>query len=502
MFLRVMAIAQQYNTTETLVLGAGYAGLTAASLLAKAGGAVTVLEAHETIGGCAGFFRVGKYSFDVGATTLTGFGKGQPAERVFSHLDIDVDVHKVDPGQVIRTREGDILRHVDVDQWKDEAARWFPQGNQAGFWDEIHALNDKAWDVVAKRTHMPPTSVREWASLVGSTTVEEIGLLPGLLRPVSTLMNKHRVADDANFRAFVNEQLMISTQNTLDKAPYLIGALGLAYPSETYYPIGGMFAPALKLMRFLQKKKVPVKFRRHVTSIERSAEKRWTVTCANGEVYSAQRVISSIPIWNMPSMTDGRISSYYQKLARRFSFSWAAVTAYIAVEGTPEVKSPYTQLHVDDIPGISSGSLFVSVSHPSDTKKAPEGNATVTISTHARADEWTGLDTASLKTKKSQSVEAILNAVRNQMPELGDLHWHEVHGGTPQTWVRYTNRHNGFVGGIPHSTGKPIITLPPNKTPFAGLYQIGDSAFPGQGVPAVMTGAWNTVQRILAHETP
>jgi phytoene dehydrogenase-like protein len=42
-----------------------------------------------------------------------------------------------------------------------------------------------------------------------------------------------------------------------------------------------------------------------------------------------------------------------------------------------------------------------------------------------------------------------------------------------------------------------MLLLPPNQTPFAGLYMVGDSVFPGQGTPAVMLGAWNTIERIV-----
>jgi phytoene dehydrogenase-like protein len=83
------------------------------------------------------------------------------------------------------------------------------------------------------------------------------------------------------------------------------------------------------------------------------------------------------------------------------------------------------------------------------------------------------------------------------MHELDGMETSRVDVGTPVTWENYTQRLDGFVGGIPHDVARPLFMLPPNQTPFEGLYMIGDSAFPGQGMPAVMLGAWNTVARIF-----
>src|SRR5690606_19495073 len=51
---------------ETVVIGSGFAGLSAACYLAKAGVAVTVLEKHHTPGGRARVFSEAGFVFDMG----------------------------------------------------------------------------------------------------------------------------------------------------------------------------------------------------------------------------------------------------------------------------------------------------------------------------------------------------------------------------------------------------------------------------------------------------
>ena len=339
-----------------------------------------------------------------------------------------------------------------------------------------------------------------------------IGALPlvnGLARPMSWLMQRYGVDADPRFRRFVDEQMLISTQSTSDHAPYLTGAMGLTYPSETYYPVGGMVMPAIMLLRHITNHGGDVKFRRAVTSLVRrpASGVPWTVTCENGEVYHAKNVMSSIPIWNMQHLTDGSVADHYRSLSKRFDFSWSALTMYLALEQQPELPAPYIQMHLDEpIDGVDSHSLFLSVSHPDDDKKAPKGHSTITVSTHTKGnwEQGTGNREQGIGNgewgmgNKERVMQDMLGAIRRRMPEIDLDKIVHVEGGTPDTWVKYTSRYRGFVGGIPHTTKRSMLSMPKNVTPFAGLYQIGDSAFPGQGTPAVILGAWNTVARIFA----
>jgi phytoene dehydrogenase-like protein len=415
---------------------------------------------------------------------------------VFAHLGITPELVKQDPGILVRMPDGDLPRWADPERWIEEASQRFG-GDQRGFWTEQYELERRVWDVVGSTPMLPPSTLADLAALARPRHLRSLPLLPGLLRPVSTRLRRWGV-DDPRFRAFLDEQLLISTQNTAERAPYLPGAMGLTYPSETYYPMGGMVQPALLLMRNAQAHGARFLFRRRVSSIAQIGQ-QWEVVTDNGEVHRAPIVVSSIPIWNMTSLTHGNVSTYMQGHARRFGTSWAAITMYLALNGTPALPSTYVQLFLDEpIPYVHSSSLFLTVSPPDDVAKAPAGHCTVTISTHARSEDWEGITPDEAMRRKNLVMDAILRLLERRMPEFNGMEHMHVEGGTPFTWERYTGRHRGFVGGIPHDISSPLLLLPPNRTPFDGLYMIGDSVFPGQGTPAVMLGAWNTVSRIFA----
>lgn len=56
--------------------------------------------------------------------------------------------------------------------------------------------------------------------------------------------------------------------------------------------------------------------------------------------------------------------------------------------------------------------------------------------------------------------------------------------GTPRTHRRFLNRVDGSYGPIPARRPLGMLSMPFNRTAVQGLYCVGDSTFPGQGVNA------------------
>ena len=158
----------------------------------------------------------------------------------------------------------------------------------------------------------------------------------------------------------------------------------------------------------------------------------------------------------------------------------------------------YHQIHIQDTPReFHSGSIFVSFSDPDDVERAPVGYRSVTVSSHAR---WSGAPdgrtTADYLDRKERLGAYIISKLKDHFA-FSDSNIDQFHLGTPKTFERFTRRYNGWVGGIPWKAGSLPLFRPRYRLPGKGLYLIGDTALPGQGVSGVVLGAQSLVNKLL-----
>lgn len=482
---------------DYIVIGAGYGGVSAAGLLQKHGYKVLILEAHSLVGGCASYFKRKNFLFDVGATTFSGVLGNQPLGKLFKELEISPVLKKIDPGMIIKQNGIDIIRHSDKEKWIEEVNHKFPHQNQTVFWNKVFHLDKLAWEFIDSNFKIPPRNISDLFSLVKFSNFQKIELIPNLFRSIGSKLNSYDL-NDGKFRKFLDEQLLITTQSRLSEAPMLTSAMGLTYPSETYYPYGGMVRPAELILSKFRTLGGEVILKEKVTSIIRKTD-GYELKTKKGNSYFTKGVISNIPIWNMAEITEGSIQKYYTSKSKKFSSAPGAFTLNFAIETKVELPTCYYQVHSrSQIPHCEAGAFFVSFSLPDDLTKSPIGFRTVTISTHTNVDEWLGLSKENYNEKKKIVEEFILSEFDYAFPELHGANKLYPLSGTPDTFEFYTHRKNGFVGGIPHSIHSSLLFMTPNVTPFHNLYMVGDTVFPGQGTPAVVLGALNVVKRILS----
>ena len=122
------------HSKSTIFVGAGGGGIASALLAAIRGETVTLVEAHSYLGGCASYFRRGKFVFDAGATTVSGVAPGEPLGELFQLLGQTPDLILSDPGIVFHLSSGKKLRyHHDFESWMQELEDHFPQLNHRPF---------------------------------------------------------------------------------------------------------------------------------------------------------------------------------------------------------------------------------------------------------------------------------------------------------------------------------------------------------------------------------
>lgn len=424
---------------KTLIVGAGGGGIASALLAQLRGEEVTILEAHSHIGGCASYFRRGKFVFDVGATTLSGMLPHKPLGKLFQRLGIFPEFEKVDPGMVIHLSTGEVITyHQNFEKWMEELNRHFPDLAHRKFWEKIREIDKLGWELLGEMGKFPSFDPTDFFFIFKHPRFLKI--LPFFL--ISTDMAlKFYGLDHPRYREMINGILLISAQSEAPHIPFLVGALSLAYPQETYIPKGGMKG----LMYFFEEE-----FSKRGIVLK----KKTRVVPESEEIKAFDRVI-------------------YNTLSKegREQGGWGAFTLYFAIEKAFE--NPYQQVHLNH-PLVKN--YFVSCSR----------NGEITISTHVLAREWFELSPDAYEKRKKLFEKIIMDDFfkRFKVTEVKFLA-----AGTPSSFEYYTGRESGFVGGLPFLYGKNPWALPNFMTGKENVFQVGDTIFPGQGLVGVVAGA-------------
>lgn len=473
-------------------------GLSAASLLANSGFRVMILEAAYAPGGCSSSFKRKGYIFESGATTLIGFDEHQPMRYLQNSLGITIPKTALDIPMAVYLNGKKIIKKQNIDEWISESIRHFGEPEaQKKFWKKAKSVSDTVWKVSGKNHFFPPSQVTDWVKLLKNNPADA-WVLPYALRSVKKVAVNCGISNQEFFR-FLDEQLIISAQSNADDTPFLFGAPALTYTNYTNYSVpGGLIEMVNSLISFVESNNGTFQNREKVTSVTKTGEV-YTVKTVKGKTYQAPVIVSNIPIWNMGEITEGQMKNYFSAEAQKYDNAWGAVTLGVVTDDCYPSDLPlHHQIHLNDedkTEDLDSDSIFVSLSHPDDKKRAPENERILNISTHTNPEKWFKLNGEYDQVKKRVE-EQILTVLKKRWPYFENAEIKLSFSGTPITWSNWVYRKKGRVGGIPQSMSRSILDWTPNKTPFKGLYLAGDTVYPGQGIPGVTLSGINVYHRI------
>ena len=453
------------------VIGAGGGGVSCALLAQSHGVDTTLFESHRTPGGSAGWFRRGAFSFDVGATTLSGIGVDRPLTRFAEITGAPLNVWAADPGITFHLGSEVFSYRRDREFWLNELQRVFPDIAHRKFWDDIEELQKRAWRLLPHLHHFPPARLSDLKEL--PQWLKGTALLPTIAMDLTTF-RRMRQGSSQKFERWLNALCMISAQNRADEVPALIGTLALTYPAETYLPQGGMEGLFSGWLNHFQKLGGEFRPQSEISALQFSESCQLTFASSTE---SFKHVVANLTSWSLDALLGIESTSP--------EVGWGAFTLYAAIRTDDQpIRESYHLVMPDE--GIDD--YFVSLSHPEDRLRSPAGWQTLTLSQHTIVEDWWELSQDEYQVKKKARMEMIWQDVLKRFPQIKEVKF--LTAGTPKTFFHYTRRTQGRVGGRPHKKSHPFWLWPSHyKNP--NLSQVGDTVFPGQGLVAVVTSAMN-----------
>jgi len=477
-----------------VVIGAGVGGLTAASLLAKAGYRVTVLEAHVYPGGCAGTFFHKGYRFDAGATLAGGFQAGGPHALVADLLDIRFPVRRAEPAWVIDLPDRRITRWGYTEQWRAEREEKLPAMRH--FWAQQEAVAEVVWRFAARVPPFPPANLGEALRFVGKIRPEMFPLAPLALSSFDLWLKANGIRDRAS-RTFIDGQLLISAQVTAERANALYGAIAMDLPRVGAHHVrGGIGNIAMTLVEAFKRYGGDYRQRQEVTTI-RPEGKGYRLTTNKGLDLYADAVLANLTPWGLAKLLGEHSPAPLQRETQRRPDTWGAFTVYMGVdaEAVAGACDHYQVIRDYDKPLGEANSVFISLNDPDDPTRAPAGQRTVTMSTHTNIAAWYNLqknDPEAYYARREAYLEQFLQAAERVLPNIRQGIRFSL-TGTPQTFQFYTRRPRGMVGGFAQTS---LLAARGPQTGLPNLWLVGDSVFPGQSTAGVTAGAMRVAEAV------
>lgn len=491
---------------DAIVIGSGIGGLVAATQLAVKGAKVLVLEKYVIPGGSSGYYERDGYTFDVGSSVMFGFsnkGNLNLITQALAAVGCEMEVIP-DPTTVHFHLPNDlsVRVHREYSDFVAELTGKFPHEKEG-----VLAFYGECWKIFNALNSLELKSLEEPIYLFGQffkRPLECLTLAYYLPQNAGNIARKY--IKDPQLLSFIDaECFIVSTINAL-QTPMINASMVLCdrHFGGINYPVGGVGGIARSLAKGLADKGSEILYKANVTKVILEHGNAVGVRLSDGREFYAKTIISNATRWD----TFGKLlkGEHLPKEEENFQKLYVKAPSFLSIHMgvKAEVLPPDTDCHhfvlEEDWKRLEKpyGSIFLSIPTVLDSSLAPDGHHILHIFTICSIEDWEGLAQKDYDAKKELVADEIISRLENKLfPGLKQsIVFKEI--GSPKTHRRYLARDQGTYGPMPRGTPKGLLGMPFNTTGINGLYCVGDSCFPGQGVIAVAFSGVMCAHRVAA----
>lgn len=315
---------------DTIVIGSGVGGLTAALCLARAGQKVLIVEQHKLPGGWCQSFKLNGFRFSPGLHYIGGLNKGGSLYKLYKGLGIanDLEFYQMNPNAyehaLIDGERYDFPN--DFDALVESISKHFPN-EKDGIANYLHLVRTMGQEI-----QLYSTLNGIWDKLIN------LGKLRHLLKYRSSTLKS--VID-----SFIQDPVLKKVLNTQygdhgappSKASFVLHCGVMHHYFEGgYYPKGGAGAIVRAMLRALKKDGGDIVTGRKVKQILLDSKNRSAIGVEfdNGEKVLAKRVVSNADPGKtfLDMVGTENISSKLLNKLKRTKYSISSLILFLAVD--------------------------------------------------------------------------------------------------------------------------------------------------------------------------
>jgi all-trans-retinol 13,14-reductase len=509
-------LAESY---DTIIIGSGMGGLTAAVLLAKKGQKVLVLERHYTAGGFTHIFKRKGYEWDVGIHYVGGMEKETSIlKKIFDHITDEQlkwqDMGEVYDRVVIGDKTYDYVKGVG--NWTKKMIGYFPEEEKA-----IHAYVDLIFEVSAtsRNFFVEKTLSPFWSTLIGWF----------LRKPY---LKHSRKSTYEVLRSLTKNQELIKVLAgqygdyglpPKQSSFAMHASLVRHYFSGGFFPIGGSSQIVETIAPVLERLGSTILISAEVDEVLIENNTAVGVKMKDGKEFKAKNIISNAGFHTtyntlLPIATVQK--HQLQQQLSKVKHSVAHACLYIGLNGSPEeLQLPkanywlypdklshdeavenYLKDHSEPLPVVYIS--FPAAKDPDWNNRYP-GKSTIDIITLVPYETFADWDGKRWK-KRGEEYEALKESIAQRLLEVlyekepqlkGKVDYYEL--SSPLTTKHFVNYEKGELYGLEHTSARFEQKFLRPRTPIKNFYLtgqdiatagIGGAAFAGLLTAATITG--------------
>lgn len=471
------------NQEDVLVIGAGFAGLAAATYLAKSGHTVRVLERHDSLGGRARKFDVDGFVFDMGPSW---YWMPDVFERYFADFGADVnqemDLVRLDPSYTVWFDDGplEIPAGLDALAAVFESIETGAGRRLRDFMEEAETKYAIGMNKFVTKPAHNALEFAEWQTLVDATRLS-------LFTSFSAFARKHfthpKLLQIMEFPVLFLGAKPEDTPALYSLMNYADTVLG------TWYPMGGMNEIVQAMVRVAEREGVTFQCNAEVKAIREKNGKAVGVTLADGTDIDAHAVLGTGDYHHLEQrLLPKKWRRYDEAYWDNRTMSPSSLLYYVGLDTrVPELQhhnlffdtpfGPHAKTIYDTNTWPDDPLFYVCAPSRTDSSVAPEGceNLFFLIPLAPGLDEE--------GTERDRYFEEIMQRLERHTGR--DLRPHVLHQRSfahrefEQEYFSY----KGNAYGLANTLRQTAFWKPKMRSKLPGLHFAGQLTTPGPGVP-------------------